>query len=232
MRKEPTSPYPPELASTTTAHRLLQEQAASSISAASSAHEQVEKLLSDKAAIHEELGTLKGQQSALTVQLEAAKEAAAEQEREKSLKTEEANRLHADLARAEAEKDGATQQLAAAREEAAAARTAAADASVAVAEARAKVGDREEGGRGGSQGRGGDLKKYIFLSSFSWEDEVESYALIGRKLLPSTCFSGGGGNRERHVCIARNRAFMREESPLSPLPPLFGFTNYSAALLT
>jgi hypothetical protein len=59
----------------------------------------VEKLLADKAAIHEELGTLKGQQSGLIVQLEGAKEAAAEQEREKSLKTEEANRLHADLAR-------------------------------------------------------------------------------------------------------------------------------------
>ena len=77
---------------------------------------QVEKLLADKAAIHEELGTLKGQQGALTVQLEAAKESAAEQEREKSLKTEEANRLHADLARTKAEKEGATEQLAAARE--------------------------------------------------------------------------------------------------------------------
>ena len=42
---------------------------------------------------------LPGHQSALTVQVEAAREAAAEQEREKALKTEEANRLHADLAR-------------------------------------------------------------------------------------------------------------------------------------
>lgn len=58
----------------------------------------------------------KGQQSALTVQLEAAKEAAAEQEREKERKTDEANRLHADVARWKAEKEGATEQLAAARE--------------------------------------------------------------------------------------------------------------------
>jgi hypothetical protein len=48
-----------ELASTTTAHRLLQERAAASAAATAGAHEQVDKLLAEKAAVHEELGTLK-----------------------------------------------------------------------------------------------------------------------------------------------------------------------------
>jgi len=50
------APLRHELACSTTAHRLLQEQASSSIASNAAAQDQVEKLLAQKAAIHEEGG--------------------------------------------------------------------------------------------------------------------------------------------------------------------------------
>ena len=107
--------------------------------AAAPARAQVESLLADKNASSEEIGSLKGELTSANVQLESLRAAVKQHESDKAKETESANRLHADLARVSAEREGVAEQLAAAREEAAAARAAAAEASVAAAEAKARA---------------------------------------------------------------------------------------------
>ena len=114
------APLREELASVTTAHRLLQEQASGSIRAAADANEQVAKLLADKATAAEEHGRLRGELTSTVAQLESARYQAAEHEKEKARVGDEANRLHADLARTKAEKDASNEQLRVTREDVAA----------------------------------------------------------------------------------------------------------------
>ena len=104
----------------------------------------IDQLQQEKAQTHETLGTLRGERSAAEAQLEAAKHAALEYEKEKHSETEKANKLHGDLARAVAEREGVTEQLASAREEAAIARAAAAEANVATAEAKSRASRLED----------------------------------------------------------------------------------------
>ena len=146
------------LASVTTEHNSKKEQVASLSASLEAANErvaelskateplqhQIDLLQSEKAKTHETLGTLRGELSGTEAQLEAAKTAALEHEKEKTQETAKANKLHGDLARAVAEKEGVSEQLHAAREEASAARAAAAVANVSCAEAKSRASRLED----------------------------------------------------------------------------------------
>ena len=138
------APLREELASITTAHRLLQEQASGSIKAAADANEQVAKLLSEKATVAEEQGRLRGELTSTVAQLESARHQAQEHEKDKARVADEANRLHADLARTKAEKDASNEQLARTREDVHVAKTQLADVNVELAEAKARANRLED----------------------------------------------------------------------------------------
>ena len=137
------APLRETLASVVTQRDASAERAERAEREATETNSRVERLLSEKASMFEELGTLKGERSAADAQLDAARRAAEEHEREKTSMTEDANRLHADYARTRA---NATRRRNNSRRRARtpAARASAADASVAVAESRAAAARLED----------------------------------------------------------------------------------------